>query len=348
MRWRAGEVDVDARLLPLLRGIAAHGSLNRAVSASRLSYRYAWGLVGNTERALGKKLVLMERGRGARLSPFAERLIAADDAASAALGKELAPVLEGLNRYAAEVRSTPAARPITVHASHDLALAELRDHLAESGNAAVDLHFRGSLDCLAALGRGACELAGFHVPEPAAGAAAFAPYRRLLGMRDLRLVRFVSRRQGLMVARGNPKQLRTLEDLAARQARFVNRQPESGTRLAFDRLLATASLRSAQVKGYQTEEFTHAAVAATVASGMADVGFGIEAAARQAGLDFVPLANERYYLAARARTLAAARTLDVLEAMQGPGFLKRLATLPGYDATGIGGAVSVSEALRPA
>jgi molybdate transport repressor ModE-like protein len=345
-RWRVGEADLDLRLIALLRAIARHGSLNRAVSALRLSYRHAWGLVGNTERVLGKKLVMMERGRGARLSAFAERLIAADDAAVNLLGDGLADMLASLNREASEAHSAPLARPMTVHASHDLALAALRDHLAAGGPALLDLHFRGSLDCLAALGRGDCEIAGFHVPEPSAGTAAFAPYRRWLRIRGLRLVRFVIRRQGLMVPRDNPKRLRTLEDIVKSEARFVNRQPESGTRLAFDRLLAAASLRPAQVKGYQVEEFTHAAVAATVASGMADAGFGIEAAARQAGLEFVPLASERYYLAARAQTLATAPARAVLEAMASPGFLKRVAALPGYDAIGIGDTVAISEALR--
>jgi molybdate transport repressor ModE-like protein len=347
VRWRAGDADLDPRLLKLLRAIAEHGSLNRAVSVLHLSYRHAWGLVGNTERALGRKLVIMERGRGARLSGLAERLVAADEAAATVLEQQSARILEGLDR-AAEARSEPIVRPLTVHASHDLALVELRDHLARSGSPVMDLHFRGSLDCLAALGRGDCEIAGFHVPEATAGPGAFTPYRRLLRTRSLRLVRFVVRRQGIMVSRGNPRQLHTLADIVRNKARFVNRQPESGTRLAFDRLLAAAGLRPAQVRGYAVEEFTHAAVAATVASGMADAGFGIEAAARQAGLDFMPLASERYYLAARAQTLSAAPAQAVLQAMTSAGFLRRLSALPGYDASGIGETVSVGEALRAA
>ena len=190
-------------------------------------------------------------------------------------------------------------------------------------------------------------MAGFHVPEASAGSAAFAPYRPLLATRGLRLVRFVNRRQGLIVARGNPKRLLALADLAAKGARFINRQPESGTRLAFDRLLAAANLRPAQIKGYEAEEFTHAAVAATVASGMADAGFGIEAAARQHGLDFVPLADERYFLAVRAAALARPALRVLIEEMKGPAFRARLATLQGYSAAGAGDVVSAREGLRP-
>jgi molybdate-binding protein len=101
----------------------------------------------------------------------------------------------------------------------------------------------------------------------------------------------------------------------------------------------------AQVNGYPTEEFTHAAVAATVASGMADAGFGIEAAASQHGLDFIPLATERYYLAARAATLERASARALLEALAGAAFMKRVRALPGYDAAGAGAIVSVREEL---
>jgi molybdate transport repressor ModE-like protein len=340
-RWHAGDAVLDARLVPLLRGVAKEGSLNRAVKTLRLSYRHAWGLLGGAERALEQRLVLMERGRGARLSAFAERLLAADDAACSVLERELGAALAAL---AGEL---PAARgrPLVVHASHDLALAELRDLLSPSGSAVLDLHFRGSLECLASLARGECDLAGFHVPEPAAGRAAFAPYRPWLRTRGLRLVRFVDRRQGLMVTRGNPKRILGLSDLASKRARFVNRQPGSGTRLCFDRLLAEASMRPAQVQGYQTEEFTHAAVAAIVASGMADAGFGIEAAAHQHGLGFIALATERYFLAARRRTLSRPAAQALLDALRSDAFRGRCLDLPGYDATAAGEILSASMAL---
>jgi molybdate-binding protein len=238
--------------------------------------------------------------------------------------------------------------PLLIHASHDFALAALRDLVAESGAAEVELHFRGSLECLASLGRGECDFAGFHVPDASTDRSAIEPYRPLLRPRGLRLVRFVDRRQGLIVSRGNPKRLLSLADIAAKGARFINRQPESGTRLAFDRLLVAAGLRPLEIRGYQSEEFTHAAVAATVASGMADAGFGIEAAARQHHLDFVPLANERYFLAVRHSTLArpAARTL--LAAIKSPAFEKRIRAFPGYETTGIGDITQVRDAIQAA
>jgi molybdate-binding protein len=151
-----------------------------------------------------------------------------------------------------------------------------------------------------------------------------------------------------MVPHGNPRQLQTLADVADKGARFVNRQPESGTRLCIDRLLATANVRPERIKGYRTEEFTHAAVAATVASGMADAGFGIEAAARQQKLDFIPLVRERYLLAARRSTLARAAAQDMLEALRAVEFRARCKALPGYDTAAAGEIVSVKDILQAA
>jgi molybdate transport repressor ModE-like protein len=347
-RWRAGDTELDARLVPLLRTVAKEGSLNRAVAALRLSYRHAWGMLGKMERALGQPLVLMERGRGARLTPFAEKLIEADDAATDVLGRELAAAVQSLDRDFPVSRKVTREKPLVTHASHDLALAELRNLLADTGHAAVDLHFRGSIDCLASLARGDCDVAGFHLPGASAGDAAFAPYRPWLRTRGLRLIRFVNRRQGLIVARGNPRRVFSLADLAERGARFINRQPGSGTRLCLDRLLAAAGLRPAQIKGYQSEEFTHAAVAATVASGMADAGFGIEAAARQQKLDFVPLATESYFLALRQATLARPAAHALLLALDAAAFQKRLGALPGYTAPRIGEIIQVRDAFGPA
>lgn len=344
-RWLAANQELDTRLLPLLRAVAKTGSLNQAVASLKLSYRHAWGLLGKAERLLDQRLVVLERGRGARLSPLGEKLVAADDAAARVLAGELADTLRALNREVTVLRRQTPARPLVVHASHDLALAELRDLLSRTKAVALDLLFRGSLECLADLAHGQCDIAGFHMPDPASGEDAYGPYRPWLRIRSLRLVRFVTRSQGLMVPRGNPRRLRSLADLASSRARFVNRQPGSGTRLCLDRLLAAAGIRPSQVIGYRVEEFTHAAVAATIASGMADAGFGIEAAARQQGLDFVPLATEHYYLAARQATLARPAARAMVQALQGASFRKRVAALPGYDASRMGEPVSARNAV---
>ena len=114
----------------------------------------------------------------------------------------------------------------------------------------------------------------------------------------------------------------------------MNRQPRSGTRLCFDFLLAQQKLRPGAIHGYAHEEFTHAAVAATVASGMADAGFGIEAAAREHHLAFVPVVQEHYYFAVRGPALRQPRLQALLAQLEKPAFQKLINKLPGYSAAG--------------
>lgn len=348
-RWTVNGEALDARVIPLLRAVALEGSLNRAIAAVRLSYRHAWGLLGKVERSAGQPLVLLERGRGARLSQLAEELLAADDAAAESLAREMAPAVDALNHtLRASGKKRPSAERIVMHASHDYALAELKELLVASGTDMLDLHFRGSLECLADLARKQCDIAGFHVPVFPAGPGSLDPYRGWLNASRVTLFRFVDRTQGLIVPPGNPKRITSIRDLAAKKIRFINRQPNSGTRLALDRLLDQAKIPPSNINGYRLEEFTHAAVAATVASGMADAGFGIETAARKHNLGFVPLARERYFLAVRESTLKRAAVRSLLAEMTGPAFRRRLDRLPGYDASGIGQRAPVRNLLATA
>ncbi len=331
LRWRIDDEDVDTRMLPLLQAIARTGSLSRATRDVGLSYRHAWGLLGKLESALGRQLVKLERGRGAHLTPLGERLLAGAAQMEEDLGPQLRQMSAQIGRELAGTHGGNRER-VVMQASHDLALGKLRELLASGRDCELELHFQGSLDCLAALARGQCDMAGFHVPDTTGRNALLDQYRPWLKSRALRLVHFATRQQGLIVARGNPLRIRTLADLADKKARFVNRQPGSGTRLFLDHLLATHKIRPARINGYQLEEFTHAAVAATIASGMADAGFGIEAAARQHGLDFVPLATERYYLAGRSGTLSRPGPRALLAALDSNAFRAILRDLPGYTA----------------
>src|SRR5262249_19905217 len=141
--WRTAEHDsgvLDARLLPLLRAIRSRSTLRSAVSAVGLSYRGGWDLLGAQARALGAPLVVLQRGRGARLAPLGDRLLAADDDAR--------HVLEGAGgRLAVKVGAARADARLRCAASHDLLLAEF---VAEAG-AVVDLILRGSMPNRAAV-----------------------------------------------------------------------------------------------------------------------------------------------------------------------------------------------------
>jgi molybdate-binding protein len=125
-------------------------------------------------------------------------------------------------------------------------------------------------------------------------------------------------------------------DVARKGLRFVNRQRGSGTRVLIDRLLLDEGVEPATLVGYANEEFTHAAVAATVASGAADAGFGLRAAAAEHGLAFVPRVREHYYLAVRAKSLTTTEVARLLEALQGVAFARIVGRLPGYQCAGAG------------
>lgn len=318
----------EAQLFAMLEGIHQHGSLRAAVNRAGLSYRYAWGLIGKWEALFGQKLVVMERGRGTRLTPLGEKLLWAQQRVAARLAPQLQSLSAELERELAGVLDADAMR-ITMSASHDLALAALRDFLLKQKGPRLDLRFQGSADSLKAFAAKQTEMAGFHVSPLLA--ADLALFRLWLKPRKSVLIRFAARSQGLMVAAGNPRHINTLADLAHTHARFVNRQPGSGTRMAFDQLLAQAEIKSRHINGYDQEEYTHLAVAATVASGHAEAGLGIEAAARHFNLDFVPLFSEDYYFACRREFLDNPKGVALRESMRKTALKNALRKLPGYD-----------------
>ena len=343
LAWRLpGEsaAELDPRLLPLLEAIAANGSLAAAVAVCKLSYRAGWGLLRDFARELGAPLVTLERGRGASLAPAGTRLLAAHRAAARRL-QRLRPALT--IELGAEPRGRRKPVRLDVAASHDLALAALRESLPSAAGVRLDLRFVGSLDALQQFAEGRVDLAGFHVPLGRHAPGEPAPFRRLLKTRRDRLIRFVAREQGFMLPHGNPARVHAFGDLVRKRLRFVNRQRGSGTRLLIDRLLAEEGVDAAALSGYGREEFTHAAVAATVASGAADAGFGLRAAAVEQGLAFVPRTRERYYLALHARALATPAVARLMEALEGPLLARIVGRLPGYRSDRPGTVVEVDE-----
>ena len=314
-------------LFALLSALAEPGSLGAAAKSAGMSYRSAWGLLRHCEQTLGAALVIMERGRGTRLSELGEAIMQLDGAARLALNEVHAPWERRLRELLAPLsRSTPAR--LRVAASHDLALADWIEH---GRSIRFDLIWRGSEEALAGLGRDECDIAGFHIPEAWSAAQMAAWLGQWLKPRLHVCVPLMRRCQGLIVTRGNPLQLATLADVSSKAARMVNRQRGSGTRSLIDQLLAANGLRPESIDGYAHEEFTHEAVAATIASGQADVGFGIQAAATRYDLDFVPLIHERYGFAMRPAVATSEQGELFLSRLWGNTFRQRLVSLPGYE-----------------
>lgn len=331
IRWTLDSVEIEPRLVTLLESIARNGNLQAAAKSAGLSYRHAWGLLEAAGTELGDQLVNRQQGRGTQLAPLGTKLL---EGMVDINGSLAAGLREGEARMAVHLAQAPASArypsQVTLFASHDLALAQMREIFAKRTDLRLSLQFHGSLDCLAAMRRNQCELAGFHLPSIPGTRTLAAQLIPFLSLKGWRTSRLLDRTQGLMVKPGNPKKLLRLTDLAQKGVRFVNRQPGSGTRLCLDFLLAQQGVSPANIHGYAHEEFTHAAVAATVASGMADVAFGIEAAAKEQGLDFVPVVNEHYYLAARATVLSRPGVRALLEFLDSREFRRLVNNLPGY------------------
>lgn len=329
-------------LIALLGAIAETGAIAEAARTLDLSYRNAWGQIKRAEELFGHPLLVAGRGRGSKLTPLAEKLIWADRRIAA----RLSPLLQSLaSELEGEIeRTLPPSSPRTLrlHASHGFAIAALLDQL-HARSESVELRYRNSFESVAALSRGECELAGFHVPIGEFEAAAAQRYRPWL-RHDHRLLHLAVRTQGLFVAPGNPRRVRGIEDLTRPDLRFVNRPEGSGTRMLTELLLARHGIAPQRVSGFDNTEFTHAAVAAYIASGMADVGVGVQTAAQRFGLHFIPLLRERYFLAFRAADEDKPEMQSLLRLLQSPGYRAAVAALPGYEAGQTGKVCSVVEA----
>ena len=299
--WRfrkEGSPQTIVVMLRVLNEIRKTGKLTSAAADARLSYRHVWNLVEQWSDFFGVPLVETQRGKGTTLTAFGEKLVWAGQRMQARLGPQLENLAQEL---ATEIKPFLHQRPsvIRVHASHGFAVSKLRELLDREPGIGVDLRYVSNQNSLVSLAQGACDLSGVHLPRGELRAQSVRACREWLDPREDRVIHFVTREMGLMVKRGNPLKITSLKDIVDRKARFVNRDHDSGTRLLFDQLLALNGIDEASINGAQQMEFTHAAVAAYVASGMADASFGVEAAARQFGLDFIRLLTEDYFFVCR-------------------------------------------------
>lgn len=335
--------QLSPRLLSLLAEVQEHGSLSGACKHTGASYRHAWNLIRQGQQQLGMPLLHMDRGKGSTLTPLAERLVWAGHRIQARLSPTLESLASELETELGRVLAVGAAG-LRVHASHGFAVEKLLELLVQQG-ARIDRKYVGSQEGVASLHAGSCDLAGFHVPQGEFEQAAFQHYAKWLSLKHSRVIHMATRRQGLFVAQGNPLEIYGVQDLVRKGVRFVNRQPSSGTRFLLECCLRQAKVPTQQIAGWELAEFTHAAVAAYVASGMADVGFGVEPPARRFKLDFVPLATERYFFLCRDADLQRPELQAVLEVMRSEAFHAVVNALPGYSAVKCGQVETLQKAF---
>ncbi len=226
---------------------------------------------------------------------------------------------------------------IFIVGSHDMALDLLVSLFRERNPAIeVDVAHAGSLGGLIALQEERAHLAGIHLLDEETGEYNYPYIKRILPARELTIVHLAYRMQGLMFEAGNPKQITGLDDLRRKDIKFINRQRGSGTRVLLDLKIREIGILPNEIRGYEDEVDTHLAVALPIKHGKADVGLGIQAAAKSCGLDFLPLFRERYDLVMTKENYESRLFAPLLEIVTSEEFRNVVDQVGGYDTSQTG------------
>lgn len=294
-----GDRGLRHPLMDLLAAVARGGSISAAARDLGMSYRHAWGELKRWEGELANPLIIWGKGQSARLTEFGSKLLWAERQAQARLAPQIEALRAELERTFA-VAFDPHAHVLSLYASHDEALVTLREFAARHGQENglhLDIRPAATLDALRALNEGRCIMAALHAPAAIAPRSPLAAaYKPLLRPGQHKIIGFVERTQGLMVAAGNPLRIGSLTDVARSGARFVGRAGGSGTRYLTQTWLSREGLTESDLCMADHAEPSHAAAAQALAAGLGDVAVGIESAARAQGLGFVPLEREAFHL----------------------------------------------------
>ena len=252
-----------------------------------------------------------------------------------------------LYRSRAEIEKT-----IFCIGSHDMTLDLLAQFLAKYNRRFASSNV-GSQGGLVALRRGEAHMAGSHLLDPNNGEYNISYIRQYMPNIPVKVIALVGRDQGLIVRQGNPKGIKSLGDLSSserspqRKARaepsrsvlFVNRQRGAGTRVLLDYHLKLMAISPESIVGYSQEEYTHLGVATAVASGRADCGLGIAAAAQALDLGFIPLFQERYDLVIPKQFAEDDLLAPLFELLADRGFREAVSQLKGYDVSVMGNVI---------
>lgn len=280
---------------------------------------------------VGEKLLAAPLSRGAGVITS---LVQADGLAlipSGTQGIEAGEKIQvHLYRTQSEIEKT-----ILAIGSHDLTLDLIAQFLSQHDRRLVSANV-GSQGGLIALRRGEAHVAGSHLLDPQTGEYNISAIRQYMPNIPVKVVALVGREQGLLVRRGNPKGIKSLRDLTSPQVQFVNRQRGAGTRVLLDYHLKSMTISPESIVGYFQEEYTHLGVAAAVASGRADCGLGIAAAAQALDLDFMPLFQERYDLVIPKQFANDDLLAPLFSLLADSVFQQAVSQLPGYDVSVMG------------
>ncbi len=281
-----GSIDL-IWLAQLLKDIGRGSSLVVASKQSGTSYRGAWGKLNQVEASLGMPLIVRTKGHGSVLTEFGEFLIQFIEEMQTAHYETGNSYQDALLKEIKKIQKSANARWKFLSSSDSIiqrAVGEVRG---------FDLKIAGSGESLEKLLNNEAHIAGYHVSDEKSSKA----IHRRLSKSEIQIYPVMKRTQGLIVKKGNPLRIRSIDDLVDRKVRFINRQIGSGTRLLLDTLLMEEGIEPSDINGYLHEEFTHSAVANAILASKADVGIGVKNVAIENGLGFVPLRDEIFFIA---------------------------------------------------
>lgn len=223
-------------------------------------------------------------------------------------------------------------RTLTIIGSHDPMLDEITDILKISNpDTVVSSSHVGSMGAIMAIKRGEAQMGAIHLLDETTGEYNNSYIAKHFPNGGVKLVKGVKRIQGIMVAKGNPKNITSFEDMQRDDISYVNRQKGSGTRILCDYLIKDKGMDASKIYGYEREEFTHTSVAAQIATGTADAGLGIYSAAKTYDLDFIPICNEEYDLLIDENAYNTPKVQDFINVLHTDELKSRLENLGGYE-----------------
>jgi putative molybdopterin biosynthesis protein len=229
-----------------------------------------------------------------------------------------------------------SAAPIRLSGSHDF----LVEHFVKQASSLLQMQiqpvFIGSIEGLMMLYRGQSDIATIHLLDPSSQEYNLPFIQQLFIYENITVMRFASRDQGFIVAKGNPKEIHNFHDLTRTDIQFVNRQKGSGTRFLLDSKLAALGISPKDINGYDKEEWNHLSTASYISRGMADAAFGIRSAAIHLGLDFIPIAKENFDLVFRFSKENKENLTSLINYLQAEDFKDSLHDLEGYDIRDLG------------
>ena len=220
---------------------------------------------------------------------------------------------------------------LVVIGSHDPLLDEVADmmHRADPTVFMSSSHV-GSMGGIMAIRRGEAHAGGCHLLDTETGVYNLSFLKKYFPNGGIRLVRCVGRQQGLMLAKGNPLDIKEFADIAKNGVRYVNRQKGSGTRVLMDYLCEQYAVNVSDIYGYEREELTHTSVAAQIANGSADAGMGIYSAAQLYDLDFLPICIEEYDLIIPDHAWETPVVQQLIATLKSPAFREKMLAMGGY------------------